>query len=93
MFTAELYVTLQKLGQLVSQDYVDFQARIGQCINAEGMLCRVPIGQDDGQEQVDDYYGVFNGCKQMGNTKIPRQILLAMIKNLGFMDNVNPVSR
>ena len=90
MFTAELYVMLQKLGQLQGQDVADFQTRIGQCVNAEGMLCRVPIGQDDGMEAPDDYYGTLNGCLHMGNTKIPRQYLMALIKNLGSMDNENP---
>lgn len=92
MFTSEWYAMLKKSGCLVSQDFADFQERIGQCVNPQGMLCRVPVGQDDGQEQVDDYYGTLNGCKQMGNTTIPRQYLVAMIKNLGFMDNVNPGS-
>lgn len=92
-FSAEYYVMLQKLGQLIPQDCADFQAKIDQCINSEGMLCRLPIGQDDGQEQVDDYYSTLNGCKQLGNTKIPRQYITALIKNFGFMDNVNPGSR
>lgn len=90
MFTSEYYIMLQKLKQLVSQDSADFQARIGQCVDSAGMLSRVPVGQDDGQEQVDDYYGTANGCMQMGNTKIPRQFLWALIKNLGSMDNDNP---
>lgn len=92
MYTSEYYVMLQKLGQLQSDDYAKFDNLIQNCINSEGMLCRVPVGQDDGQEQVDDYYGVLNGCMQMGNTVIPRQFLAALIKNLGFMDNVNPGS-
>lgn len=87
MFTSELYVMLQKLGQLVPQDSIDFQNRIGQCVDAQGMLCRVPVGQDDGLEQVDDYYGTLNGCMHMQNTVIPRQYLAALIKHLGFMDN------
>src|SRR5579863_8499878 len=66
-FTSEYYIILKKLGQLQSNDFADFQARIGQCVNSQGMLCRVPIGQNDGQEEVDDYYGVLNGCMQMGN--------------------------
>jgi len=90
MYTSEYYIMLKKLGQLQSQDNADFQARIGQCVNNYGMLCRVPVGQDDGQEQVDDYYGVLNGCVQMQNTVIPRQFLAALINEWGSMDNENP---
>jgi hypothetical protein len=93
MYTSEWYVMLQKSGQLTPQDLIDFQTRIGACVNSQGMLCRVPVGQNDGQEQVDDYLGVLNACKALGNTKIPRQFLLAIFKNLGFMDNVNPGSK
>lgn len=92
MYTAELYVMYEKLGQLTDQDKLDYAQKIGQCVNSEGMLCRVPISQNDGQEQVDDYHGVLDGCMQMGNTKIPRRFLWALIKYLGFMDNVNPGS-
>ena len=90
MFTSEYYVMLQKLGQLVSQDLSDFQAKIGQCITPEGMLSRVPMGQIDGQEGPDDYVGVLNGCKQLGNTKIPRTLLWATVKYLGFLNNDSP---
>lgn len=89
MFTSELYVMLQKLGQLVPQDNTDFQTRIGQCIN-KNLLNRVPTGQDDGQEGPDDYYGVLNGCKQMRNTVIPRQLLTGAIKDKGSLDNEAP---
>lgn len=93
MFTSELYAMLAKSGQLVSQDLADFQARIGQCINDRNMLCRVPVGQNDGQEQVDDYHGVLNGAKQIKDTSIPRKLLWGIVRNLGFMDNVNPGSK
>jgi|SRR5581483_2519735 len=92
MYTSELYVMYEKLGMLTAQDKLDYAQKIGQCINSEGMLCRVPIGQDDGQEQVDDYYGVLNGCYTLGNTDIPRKFLKSVIKNWGFMDNENPGS-
>ena len=92
MFTSEYYIMLKKNGQLVDQDKADYQQKIGQCVNAQGMLNRVPVGQNDGQEEVDDYYGTLNGCMQMQNTIIPRQYLASLIKNWGFMDNVNPGS-
>jgi len=91
-FTSEYYVMLKKMGQLLGSDYTTFDKIISSCINNEGMLCRVPRGQTASQEEVDDYYGVMNGCMQMGNTSIPRQILMSLIKNMGFMDTVNPGS-
>lgn len=90
MFTSELYVMYQKTGQLTEQDRVDYANKIGACITKEGMLCRVPIGQIDGQEGPDDIVGVMNGCKQLGNTEIPRKILWAAIRYLGFLNNDNP---
>ncbi|CAK9253121.1 unnamed protein product [Sphagnum jensenii] len=90
MFTSEYFIMLLKLGQLIPSDTNDFQNRIGQCVNAAGMLCRVPASQDDGQEEVDDYYGVLNGCKQMENTSIPRTLLWSLIKHFGVMNNENP---
>jgi hypothetical protein len=89
-FTSEYYTILKKNDQLTNQDKLDYQQKIGQCVNSAGMLCRVPIGQDDGEEAPDDYYGVLNGCMQMGNTIIPRQFLTALVKNWGFMDNESP---
>jgi hypothetical protein len=90
MFTAELYAMLKKLGQLESQDLANFQARIGQCIDSEGLLSRLPVGQSDGIEGPDDYYGVLNGCVQMQNTVIPRQFLAATFRYKGSLDNTDP---
>ncbi len=90
MFTSEYYVMLKKLDQLTDQDRIDFAKKINACITPEGMLCRVPTNQKDGQEGPDDYLGVLNGCKQLGNTQIPRKFLWAMIRYLGFLNNDNP---
>ena len=90
MYTSEYYVMLKMSNQINDSDIADFGQKIGQCVNHDGMLCRVPIGQHDGQEQVDDYYGVLNGCVKLGNTEIPRKFVLAMIRFFGFMDNENP---
>lgn len=92
MYTSEYYVMLQKLNQLISKDLADFQNRIGACVNDQGMLCREPKDQPHGQEQVDNYYGVLNACKQLRNTEIPRKFIGALFKYIGFMDNVNPGS-
>ena len=92
MFTSEYYIILKKSAQLIYPDYADFDRIINRCINPQGMLCRIPIGQNDGQEGPDDYYGVLDGCKALKNTSIPRKLLKGIIKNLGFMDNVNPGS-
>lgn len=90
MFTAEYYTMLKRLGQLTDQDRIDFNQKISQCINPQGMLCRVPVGQDDGLEGPDDYYAVLNGCKQLENVTIPRKLLWATIRYLGFLNNVKP---
>lgn len=93
MFTSEVYIVLKKNGELNFQDKIDYNLRIGQCIDKNGLLNRVPIGQQDGLESVDDHYGVLNGCYELGNTSIPRKILKATIKYLGFLNNVNPGKR
>ena len=90
MYTSEYYVILQKLNELTPADTANYKNKINTCINEEGMLCRVPIGQDDGQEQVDDYYGVLNGCKQLKITSIPRRFLKAIFKYKGSMNNESP---
>lgn len=90
MYFSEYIVMLDKLGQLTDQDKADFVSRIGACINPEGMLNRVPVGQFDGQEGPDDYYGVLNACKQLGITSIPRQLLKSVFKYKGALNNVSP---
>jgi hypothetical protein len=92
MFTSEYFIMLKKLNLLQVSDVTDFEARISACVNPEGMLCRVPVGQDDGQEQVDDYYGVTNGCMELGVTSIPRKFLWALIRYAGILNNENPGS-
>lgn len=91
MYTSEYYVMLQKLGQLTDQDRIDYAAKIGKCIDSNGLLNRhwVALG-DNGQEGPDDYYGVINGCKQLGNTDIPRKFLKCVFKYLGALNNPNP---
>jgi hypothetical protein len=90
MYTSEYYIMLKKSGLLTDKDIQDFQSKIGQCIDIEDLLNRVPVDQLDGLEGPDDYYGVLDGCKQLGNTKIPRQFLWAVIKNKGALNNVSP---
>jgi len=90
MFTAEYYDILQKSGQLTNQDKIDFAQKINQCIYPQGILNRVPIGQTDSQEEVDDFYGALSGCKLLENTGMPRKFLAAMFKYGTFMDSTNP---
>ncbi|CAM6003892.1 unnamed protein product [Sphagnum balticum] len=90
MYTAEYFIMLKRNNALQDADVVDYASRIGACVNPQGMLCRVPVGQDDGQEEVDDYYGVTNGCMEMGNTAIPRKMLWALIRYAGCMNNESP---
>lgn len=90
MFTSEYFVMLKKHGYLTASDVYQYRNRIKNCIDSNGILNRVPVGQQDGQEQVDDYYGVCNGCIELGSTDIPKGFLKAMIKYLGCLNNVNP---
>lgn len=90
MFTSEYYAILAKLGMLSENDKLDFAQKIGQCIDFRGLLNRVPVGQHDGQEGPDDYYGTLNGCKTLGNTDIPRKFLKAVVRYFGFLNNENP---
>lgn len=90
MFSSELYVMLAKLGELSDQDKLDFARLIGQCVAPNGMLHRVPFPPGSGQEGPDDHYGVLNGCKILGNVDIPRRFLKAVVKYLGFLNNVEP---
>jgi hypothetical protein len=89
MFLSEFEIILQKLGQSTDQDKVYFFEHITNCMN-QGLLCRRPLGQNQSQESVDDYYGVLNGCKQLGITSIPMQFLWSVLKYKGALNNVSP---
>lgn len=88
MYTSEYYVMLYMLFQMNAQDILDFESKIGQCVDSNGLLNRAPADSD--QEGPDDYYGVLNGCKTLGNTDIPRKFLKAVVKYLGFLNNNQP---
>lgn len=90
LFTSEYYIILKKNNQLIEQDKTDWANKIGQCIDLNGLLNRVPIGQNDGLESVDDYYGTLSAAIELGNTDIPRKFLNSCIKYKGSMDNVSP---
>jgi hypothetical protein len=89
MFLAEYMVMLKKSNLLTDQDKQDFASRITACIGSN-MLNRVPVGQNDGLEGPDDYLGILNACRELGNTTIPRTLLWGMIRYLGFMNNPAP---
>src|ERR1039458_9958696 len=75
MYTSEYFIMLKKNGDLQNTDPADYSSRIAACIDLNGLLNRIPVGQSDGQEGPDDYYGVVNGCMEMDNTSIPRGFL------------------
>lgn len=89
MFTSEFYTFLAKLGLLTDQDKLDYAHKVGQCIS-QNLLNRVPVGQSDGLIDPDDILGVANGCREVGNTAIPRSLLWGFVKHFGFLNNVNP---
>lgn len=88
MFTGEYYTILKKQGLLTDEDTSNFIRLINNCISSNGLLNRVPTNQSDGQEQADDYYGVLDGCVQLGITSIPRTLLWSAIRHFGFLNNV-----
>lgn len=90
MFTSEYYTILKKNSQLSYQDTIDYNQKIGQCVSPTGLLNRVPLGQMASQDGPDNYYGVCNGCIELGNTHIPRMFLKAVLKYKGALNNVNP---
>ncbi len=88
MYTSEYFIMLKKNSVLTEEDKEDYEDRIEPCIDLEGMLNRAP--NDSDQEGPDDYYGVLNGCMELGNVSIPRRFLKALIRNLGFLNNSQP---
>lgn len=86
MFTSEYVIMLKRNNCLDSNDIEDYNDRMEACLNLDDMLCRAP-GAYTEQEGPDDYYGVMNGCHEMGNTGVPRKILWSLIKHFGFLNN------
>lgn len=87
LFLSEYFIMLKKNGALEANDPIDFVNRLSTCID-NGLLNRAP--GDSNQEGPDDYYGVANGCMEMGNTSIPRGFLRALIKGFGCLNNAMP---
>jgi len=90
MYTSEYFIMLKKNGLLGPADAADYVARIASCVDSNGLLNRVPIGQNDELDSPDDYYGVADGCIEMGETGIPRGFLRCLVKYLGCLNNVSP---
>jgi hypothetical protein len=88
MFTSEYFIMLKKNGNLDTWDLQDYQDRLYECIDGHGMLNRAP--DDPDQEGPDDYYGVTNGCMEMGIVSAPRKFLWALIRYLGCLNNNAP---
>jgi hypothetical protein len=89
LFLSEYYIILARSNQLTDFDKIAYDTIIRSCINPNGTLSRVPVGQDDGLESVDDYYAVLNACMHLGNTGIPRTFLGSLIRHGGFMNNTS----
>lgn len=89
MFLSEYMVMLKKNGQLLDSDKQYFQDKIQSC-TSDDLLNRAPIPQDTDLEGPDDLYAVLNASKQLGNVKIPRQLLWGAIKHFGALNNTNP---
>jgi len=90
MYTSEYFIMLKKLGLLSPADELDYHARMSGCVDSNGMLNRAPVPTDSDQEGPDDYYGVLNGCMELGITDLPRKFLWALISHFGFLNNNQP---
>jgi hypothetical protein len=88
MFLSEYYIMLKKHGELTDQDQVSYWVKIANCMNEDGTLNRVTKPYKASQTGPDDYLGVLNGCKQLGIKDLPRQMLKSILRNFGFLNNV-----
>jgi hypothetical protein len=91
MYTSEFIVILVKLGLLTEVDRRWFMAQIGNCTSYE-TLNRTISWHDapGGQEGPDDYYGLMNACKHIGDESFPKRFLASLLSDLGCLNNVNP---
>lgn len=91
MFTSEFYIILKRNKELSIEDAQNYHSTILFCVGPKGMLNRVPEDlHESGQEGVDDYYAVLNGCFQLSITNIPRIFLRAVFRYAGALNNVDP---
>lgn len=91
MYTSEFYVMLYKRGEMDTKGGLwALNTLIRKCIDAFGMLNRVPTSQPSGLTGPDDYLGVINACKTFGNTSIPRGFLKASLRFKGCLNNEHP---
>lgn len=89
MYTSEFFIILRKNQEDNQLDSLTYSTKIAACVNSDGTLNRYNDGAHGDQEQVDDYYAVLHGCMVYNNTYLPRRFLLAMIKGLGCLNNVD----
>lgn len=89
MFSSEVIIMYKRNGADI-QYIVSLFSKIESCISKEGLLNRVPQPFSSSQEGPDDYLGVLNACIEIGVTSVPRRFLLATLRYLGFLNNVNP---
>lgn len=89
LYTSEYIVLLHKRKELTPEDTAIYLNMVLSCIDENGLLSRHPH-DNFMQEGSDDYYGVLNACKAVGNTHIARLFLGAINKYCGFLNNVNP---
>jgi hypothetical protein len=72
LYTSEYYVMKFLIGELTPQDKIDFERTVRLCYAEKGILNRHPW--HDGQEQHDDYMGVFAACAVLGCYELGREI-------------------
>lgn len=93
MYTSEYYILLHRNGEATLEDAGMYFYRILRCIDAPGLLNRVPRPLRKGQTGPDDYYGVLSGSVEYNDSIIPRILLKAVFRYQGFLNNVTPGQR
>lgn len=80
-------VLFTSVAVLLGFDVPDYEEKIRECYLEEGLVARWK-GNNFDNCAWDDYLGIAVACIRLGNTKIPREILLYGIKHF-FVYNTN----
>lgn len=97
MFSSEYLIMLNRTGELVGQDIIDYQSKIQACVGFDNDLHRAPL--DITPDEYDDHIGVLAGYSEFG-LKVPfslpmrlwrfPQLLYAFLLNKGVPSFLMP---
>lgn len=68
MFTSEYLIMLNRNGEALTSDSVEYELTIGACVGKDKELHRAP--GDDSPDEIDDHLGVLAGYEEIGK-KVP----------------------